>query len=308
MNYKKRDERTRCQRIENFVNLGEEKYGAGRYDYSLAAMAYINNRTPVPLICNVCKSKGFTEPFMVLPFRHTEKGGNQRGSCPKCYVPQNRIQELRWDLNRLERVHALIKMLNKRHGEKYSYPYIEDEFVNEKSRITVVCNQCDHTYTRKVAAMKRENRPFACVKCNARTMKKTIQEKNSARQKRNYEDAYKPKPYGCIYKITNQKNEKFYIGYSTMSAKRRFKSHCDEVRRLEKGYKKAKSYLHNAMSYHGLENYTVEIIKEFTDIPPLLLGKYEKYFIKTLNPHYNVSPGGELANYRGNKKQTNKEQ
>ena len=308
MDYRKRDKKTLTQRINAFISQGEKKYGVGRYDYSLAKKAYTNNRTTIPLICNVCKSKGFVEPFMVLPFRHTEKGDNQRGSCQKCYVPQNKIQETRWNPNRLERAYELKKMLDKRHGVKYSYPYIEDEFLNEKSRITVICNQCDHVYTRKVAAMKKENRPFACKRCNATTMRKTIQAKNSARQKRNYKDAYKPKPYGCIYKIINLKNEKFYIGYTTMGAKRRFKSHCDEVHRLEKGYKKAKSYLHNAMSYYSCENFSVEILKEFKDIPPCLLGKYEQYYIKTLKPHYNVSPGGELANYRGNKKQTNKEQ
>jgi len=244
---------------------------------------------------------------MVLPFRHTEKGDNQRGSCQKCYVPQNNIQETRWNPNRLKRALELKNMLHQRHGEKYSYPYIEDEFINEKSSITVVCNQCNDIYTRKVAAMKKENRPFVCERCNTTTKREKIQVKNRARQKRNYEDADKPKPYGCIYKITNNKNEKFYIGYTTMSAKRRFKSHCDEVRRLEKGYKKAKSYLHNAMSYHSCEHFSVEILKEFTDISPRLLSKCERYYIKTLKPHYNVSPGGELANYRGNKK-TNKEQ
>ena len=298
MNYDEREKKTLKKRFAQFVKLGKEKYGEHTYDYSLAEKQYKNNRTPVELKCNRCNSA----PYTVLPFVHTYKGINDKGTCPNCYVPKKTIGDTRWDPNRLERARVLRELLEKRHGSKYSYPKLEDEFSNENSRITIICNKCKYSYTRNVASMKVKNRPFVCEKCNAKTMKKKIQEKNSKRQKRNHQDADKPKEYGCIYKITNEKNEKFYIGYSTMSAKSRFKSHCDEVRRLEKGHQKAKSYLHNAMSHHGCKNFSVEILEEFTDISPVELGEHEQQYIKLLDPDYNVSPGGELANYRSKQK------
>ena len=61
MDYKKRDKKTRTQRVNDFIHQGEEKHGVGRYDYSLAKKVYTNNRTLVPLICNICKSKGLRQ-------------------------------------------------------------------------------------------------------------------------------------------------------------------------------------------------------------------------------------------------------
>ncbi len=92
-----------------------------------------------------------------------------------------------------------------------------------------------------------------------------------------------------------------------MGVKRRFKAHCDEAKRLEQGYKKAKSYLHNAMNHYGFENFSIQVLQEFTNISPMALGKHERDYITTNNPHYNVSPGGELAYYGGSKKQALKE-
>jgi len=83
-----------------------------------------------------------------------------------------------------------------------------------------------------------------------------------------------------------------------MSAEKRFKAHRDEAIKESKGNKKAKSYLHSAMNYHGHENFTVEILKEFKNIAPTTLGNIEMQYIARMDPHYNISPGGELGHYK----------
>lgn len=219
MDYKKRDQKTLPKRIEAFVKKGKLKHGENTYDYSLTKKAYKNNRTPVPLICNNKQCKG-EKPFYVIPSRHTEKGDNKRGSCPNCYVPKLNIQETRWNPNRLKRATELRDELMRRHNNKYSYPYIEKEFKNESSKITMICTNCEAVDIRVVAALKKKNRYNGCSECNKEKKAETIKQKNRERGKRNKQSAHLPKPYGCIYKITNNKNGKFYIGYTTMSAKK----------------------------------------------------------------------------------------
>jgi len=296
MDYKKRDQKTLQKRIEAFVKKGKLKYGEDAYDYSLAIKVYKNNRIPVPLICKNKQCEG-NEPFYVIPSRHTEKGDNQRGSCPNCYVPKHNIQETRWNPNRLKRATALRDEMVKRHNGKYSYPYIEEEFKNENSRITMVCTECGTEDTRVVAALKKKDRYCGCSVCNKEKKVEKIRQKNHERGKRNKRTAHLPKAYGCIYKITNRINGKFYIGYTTMTAQKRLKAHKDESIRYAKGHSKGKSYLHHAMIHHGLTNFSVEILEESTNISPIALGELEMRYIADLKPHYNVSPGGELANY-----------
>ncbi len=298
MDYKKRDRKTLTKRINNFVRQGEEKYGVGRYDYSLARKVYKNNRIPVPLLCNVCKSKGFVEPFMVIPSRHTERGDNQRGSCPNCYVNKISIQESRWDPNRRERIEDLIDRVNRKYNGTLKMPHIEDEYKNESSMLTVICISCDSKpFRRQALSLKSKTRKGGCAVCNKKANQERTNQAIRERQERNISTQNEPRPYGCIYKITNNINGKFYIGYTTMSAEKRFKAHMDETRRMQRKHPGKSSYLHNAMNYHGFEHFSVEILEEFTDVTPLFLGKLEIQYIAQQKPHYNLSPGGEIANH-----------
>ena len=58
-----------------------------------------------------------------------------------------------------------------------------------------------------------------------------------------------------VYKITNQINNKVYIGQTTESLDKRWRRHCGY--QLEDG-----TYLHNAMKKYGVENFTIEKIAE----------------------------------------------
>ena len=64
---------------------------------------------------------------------------------------------------------------------------------------------------------------------------------------------------------------------------------------MERGNKGKSSYLHNAMSKHGVNTFQTEILEEFTDVTPLFLASLEMEYIAKLKPHYNVSPGGEIG-------------
>ena len=301
MAFEEREKKSLKRRIEKFVKLGEDKYGKGTYDYSLAKKEYVKNRIPVHLICNRCNN----DPFLVYPFAHTSHGANNKGTCPHCYIPAKTVQETRWDPNLPERIQDFRDKMFKRHQENspYSYPHLDKEYKNEGSSITVICNHCDSKpYTRLASSLKDLDRYSGCATCNQEKMRKDISEKNRERQLRNQTTKDIPLEYGCIYMIRNQYDGKFYIGYTTLTAERRFKAHKDETRRMQKGIPGKSSYLHNAMNHHGIEHFKVEILEEFTNVTPLFLAELEMKYIAKLNPNYNVSPGGEIGRSKGYKK------
>lgn len=94
-----------------------------------------------------------------------------------------------------------------------------------------------------------------------------------------------------IYKITNDVNEKVYIGKTELSVEKRWKEHC-------KDYKKEKCNsrpLYRAMNKYGVEHFCVELIEE-TDIPE----EREVYWIEVYNSYhngYNATRGGDGKGY-----------
>ena len=67
-----------------------------------------------------------------------------------------------------------------------------------------------------------------------------------------------------IYKITNNVNNKVYIGQTIQSnAKMRWYSHCDYAR------KGKKSYLYDSMRKHGIDQFQWEIIDQATTLEEL---------------------------------------
>ena len=84
-----------------------------------------------------------------------------------------------------------------------------------------------------------------------------------------------------IYKITNTKNGKFYIGMTVDSLEQRLKEHIQECRRYERGAVKYKSRLYNAMLADGIQYFIIELIED--NVPRELVGAREQYYIKLLN-------------------------
>lgn len=86
-----------------------------------------------------------------------------------------------------------------------------------------------------------------------------------------------------IYQITNVVNFNFYIGKTTKTAEQRFKRHCCNS-------KKGKTHLYRAMHKFGIGKFTVTVLEETT---PELLNEREQFWISKLNPHYNMTSGGD---------------
>lgn len=97
---------------------------------------------------------------------------------------------------------------------------------------------------------------------------------------------------GFIYKISNNFNDKLYIGLTTKKdARSRWYQHRYLARHLSSN---DKSYLHHSMHEHGVDNFTFEVIEEIDDSK---LPEREQYWIKYYNTYipngYNLTEGGE---------------
>ena len=94
-----------------------------------------------------------------------------------------------------------------------------------------------------------------------------------------------------IYKITNDINEKIYIGKTESSIEKRFKEHCKDAFRD----RNEKRPLYSAMRKYGIENFHIELIEE-TQCPE----DREIYWIKYYNSYktgYNATLGGDGKKY-----------
>lgn len=90
-----------------------------------------------------------------------------------------------------------------------------------------------------------------------------------------------------IYKITNDINNKVYIGQTSFSIEKRFSEHCKDAFK----FKAEKRPLYSAMRKYGIENFHVELLEE-TENP----NEREKYWIQKFNTYhngYNATIGGE---------------
>lgn len=91
-----------------------------------------------------------------------------------------------------------------------------------------------------------------------------------------------------IYKITNIKNNKSYIGYSK-NISRRWRYHLSNLRRSIHSNK----YLQRAWNKYGESSFCFEILKECKEKDLERLEKYYISFYETLTPNgYNLSSGG----------------
>ncbi len=91
-----------------------------------------------------------------------------------------------------------------------------------------------------------------------------------------------------IYKITNNLNQKFYIGFTSQkNPKWRFNQHLSTAR----SKKKNNQPIIKAIRKYGEENFSFEIILEGEEI--FLLNVEEPRLIKEFKPEYNATLGGE---------------
>lgn len=95
--------------------------------------------------------------------------------------------------------------------------------------------------------------------------------------------------YGNIYKITNQINNKVYIGKTLKTIEERFLEHIrDSSRSCEE-----KRPLYNAFKKYGINNFTISLIEK---VELDQLSSREQYWIKKYNSYsngYNATIGGD---------------
>jgi group I intron endonuclease len=84
-----------------------------------------------------------------------------------------------------------------------------------------------------------------------------------------------------IYRITNVVNSKFYIGKTSKTVQERFQRHCYN-------HQKQNTHLYNAMRKYGVDKFKIEILEETNSA-----NEREIYWIETLQPHYNMTIGGD---------------
>ena len=94
-----------------------------------------------------------------------------------------------------------------------------------------------------------------------------------------------------IYKITNDINDKVYIGKTEFSIEKRWKEHCKDY--LSR--RKEKRPLYNAMRKYGIEHFNIELIEETSNAE-----EREMFWIKHYDSFrygYNATIGGDGKRY-----------
>lgn len=101
---------------------------------------------------------------------------------------------------------------------------------------------------------------------------------------------------GFIYKITNDINNKVYIGQTTLTLDQRFRSHIHDC--MSGKARIEKRPLYEAMLKYGIQHFQIEPLEEVTDE---CLDEKEMFYIKQYNSYvgfsnsngYNATLGGQ---------------
>lgn len=99
-----------------------------------------------------------------------------------------------------------------------------------------------------------------------------------------------------FYCITNLINQKIYVGI-TMEPSKRWRYHKTIAKGGKEKYPKISQYIHSAISKYGIDNFTFEISKVFTNEDEAYLYEEDQInYMKFLKvPMYNIAPGGKGA-------------
>lgn len=106
---------------------------------------------------------------------------------------------------------------------------------------------------------------------------------------------------GYIYLVTNDFNDKVYVGQTITSIKRRWSSHICDAKHIGKYKKRGRSYLHLSMNEHGIEHFKISeiahVIKDTREelkdrLNELQIDNIIKYNSQAPNG-YNLTAGGD---------------
>lgn len=103
-----------------------------------------------------------------------------------------------------------------------------------------------------------------------------------------------------LYKITNQLNNKIYIG-QTINPEYRWKQHCAYGKQ-----EKSPQYIHRAMAKYGIDNFIFEVLvssctrEDADEVEKILINQYNS---QNKEFGYNIKPGGMTAGHSEETKQ-----
>ena len=130
---------------EEFIKMAREVHGE-KYDYS--KVDYKNKDTEVCIICPIHGE------FWQRPHNHvTGKQG-----CPEC----GKKYAKEWQKNNHSK---FLEKIKEKYGDKFSFPYIDTEYENNKSRVTVKCNVCSNTFVRRPNELICTKMDEVCPQC-----------------------------------------------------------------------------------------------------------------------------------------------
>lgn len=129
--------------LETVIERCNEKFN-GKYDYSQSV--FINIRTPFNVIC---PKHGV---FSITPKRHMNGQG-----CPECGKEYAR----NW---RKGKWNEFLDKFVKKYGDNFDFPYIETEYENKFSQLTMYCKRCGTKYEVQAAYLLTD-RFNGCTDC-----------------------------------------------------------------------------------------------------------------------------------------------
>ena len=138
---------------EEFIEKARETHG-DKYDYS--KVEYVNKNTKITIICPIHGE--FQQRA------HNHKRGQGCPVCGKEYASEWRRGDYK----------SFIEESNKRFPNTYSFPQIEELYINSHSKINIKCNKCGNEFT-KIACDHLTSSNGGCGKCNCQTSKKEIE-------------------------------------------------------------------------------------------------------------------------------------
>lgn len=107
--------------FEEFLKKAQEKHGE---DFLYEKDSYVNTKEKMWITHKKCGFK-----FQQTPHKHLSGQG-----CPKCCYSNRKTD------------YSFTEKAEKRFGKRYSFPFLEKEYQNSHSRITIKCNFCGKTF------------------------------------------------------------------------------------------------------------------------------------------------------------------
>lgn len=210
----------------DFILKSKEKHG-DKYDYSESE--YIDSRTNIKIIC---PNHGL---FLQNPQSHYN--GSE---CPIC-SKITRVKSRLGDNNSIK--NSFIDKSNLIHNFKYNYDKVI--YINSQTKVCIICPK----HGEFLQTPNDHSQGHGCAKCVKLDKKEYISINTNVDLKdliiSDFNQPKSGKIIGSVYIFVNQKNNKIYIGKTTMKINNRFNCHrynCNNSKHDNYFYKAIRKY------------------------------------------------------------------